>query len=240
MQIRLFVLILDFIGIQAESLMHRGALVPDSTILRLILNELTTNGWLTRNATWPERKLTLNFMADTATPLSAFAQPVEDTYITPPPRISRAADEYTFSESPDASFILDGFPRTATQATQLDALIPINLVVDIKTPTNIIMDRICNRWIHAPSGRTYNLTFNAPKVEGKDDVTGEPLTQRPDDRPEVWENRLKQFEEISLPLLEHYDKLGVLWTVEGNSSDEISPKLFKEFENRFSGGPLSS
>lgn len=224
-------------GIQAESLMHRGALVPDSTILRLILSELTSNGWLTRTMS---PRMTLSSMAASVNPLSAFSQPAEDNFITPPPEIKGVKDEYTFSESPDASFILDGFPRTATQAQQLDALIPINLVVDIKTPTSIIMDRICNRWIHAPSGRTYNLTFNAPKVEGKDDITGEPLTQRADDRPEVWENRLKQFEDISLPLLEHYDKLGVLWRVEGNSSDEISPKLFKEFESRFSGGPLSS
>ena len=95
------------------------------------------------------------------------------------------------------------------------------------------MDRICNRWIHMKSGRTYNTTFNAPRQAGKDDVTGEALAQHDDDKPEVWQARLKQFEEASLPLLEHYDKLGVLWTVNGNSSDEISPKLFEEFERRF-------
>jgi adenylate kinase len=109
----------------------------------------------------------------------------------------------------------------------------MNWVVNMKTPSDIIMDRICNRWIHMPSGRTYNTTFNAPRQAGKDDVTGEPLSQRDDDKPEVWQARLKQFEEASLPLLEHYDKLGVLWTVNGNSSDDISPKLFEEFEKRF-------
>ena len=130
-------------------------------------------------------------------------------------------------------FILDGFPRNEHQAEQLDELVPMNWVVNMKTPSDIIMDRICNRWIHMPSGRTYNTTFNTPRQAGKDDVTGEALSQRDDDKPEVWQARLKQFEEASLPLLEHYDKLGVLWTVNGNSSDDISPKLFEEFEKRF-------
>ena len=57
--------------------------------------------------------------------------------------------------------------------------------------------------------------------------------RREDDSPEVWEARLKKFEETSQPLLEHYDRQGVLWRVEGNSSDEISPKLFAEFDKRF-------
>ena len=87
--------------------------------------------------------------------------------------------------------------------------------------------------MHAPSGRVYNTGFNKPKVEGKDDVTGEPLTKREDDGEETWRARLKKFEETSEPLLEHYEKQGVLWRVEGNSSDEISPKLFREFEKRF-------
>jgi adenylate kinase len=64
-------------------------------------------------------------------------------------------------------------------------------------------------------------------------VTGEKLVQRDDDKPEVWKARLKQFEDAAQPLLEHYDKIGVLWKVVGNSSDEISPKIFKEFEARF-------
>ncbi|GAM82645.1 hypothetical protein ANO11243_006270 [Dothideomycetidae sp. 11243] len=177
------------LGIQAERFIKSGSLVPDSTILRLIMSELTGRGWI--------------------------------------------KNTYEYSDSPDASFILDGFPRTASQAKSLDALLLVNLVVNIKTPASVILDRICNRWIHAPSGRVYNTTFNAPKSPGKDDVTGEALTQRDDDRPEVWTARLAQFEEISLPLLEHYDKLGVLWTVQGNTSDEISPKLFDEFNKRF-------
>lgn len=137
------------------------------------------------------------------------------------------------SETPGASFILDGFPRTAHQASRLDSLVPVNLVVSLITPVKIILGRIAERWVHAPSGRVYNTGFNKPKVEGKDDVTGKQLTKRDDDGEETWRARLKKFDETSEPLLEHYDKRGILWRVEGNSSDEISPKLFGEFERRF-------
>ena len=139
----------------------------------------------------------------------------------------------TLSPSPDASFILDGFPRTSAQAARLDALVPVNLVVSLYTPPDIIVARIADRWVHAPSGRVYNTGFNKPQVPGKDDVTGEPLVKREDDDEQTWRVRLRKFEETSAPLLEHYDKKGVLWRVEGNSSDEISPKLFGEFEKRF-------
>lgn len=176
-----------------------------------------------------QKPLTVNSVASSLNPLNAFA-PAQDEYITP---TSSYQGSYDFSDQPSASFILDGFPRTVDQAIQLDRLVPINLVVQLNTPTSVILDRICNRWIHAASGRVYNTTFNAPKVDGKDDITGEALIQRDDDKPETWMARLKKFEETSLPLLEHYDKLGVLWKVDGNSSDEISPKLFDEFNKRF-------
>ena len=137
------------------------------------------------------------------------------------------------SDSPSASFILDGFPRTALQASRLDSLIPVNLVVSLITPIDIILSRIADRWVHAPSGRVYNIGFNKPKVGGKDDITGEPLTQRDDDNEDTWKARLKKFNETSRPLLEQYERQGILWKVQGNSSDEITPKLFAEFERRF-------
>ncbi|KAI9372771.1 adenylate kinase-domain-containing protein [Aspergillus egyptiacus] len=135
--------------------------------------------------------------------------------------------------SPSASFILDGFPRTASQATILDSLVPINFVVHLVTPPSIILSRIASRWVHEPSGRVYNTDFNAPKVAGKDDVTGEPLTQREDDSVDTWKQRLHKFEETSKALIQHYQRKGCLWRVEGNSSDEITPKLFAEFERKF-------
>jgi adenylate kinase len=202
--------------------MKAGALVPDTMILRLIVNELTTRGWLTEGALRP-------YSVYSSTTDMGGVDDTVDSVLFP----SGIRSRYDYSDHPSASFILDGFPRTAAQASQLDELIPINLVVNIDTPADIIIDRICNRWVHAPSGRVYNTTFNPPKVPGKDDVTGEPLTRRDDDDPEVWKARLKQFKETSEPLLEHYDKHGVLWTVSGDSSDEITPKLLDYFSRRF-------
>lgn len=200
--------------------MASGTLVPDAMILRLIVNELTTRGWLKARSVFP---FTLN--ASSHADSSA-----NDSEGAP-------SGNYEPCDTPTASYILDGFPRTAGQATQLDNLVPVNLVVHLDTPASIIIDRIANRWVHAPSGRVYNTTFNPPKVPGKDDFTGEPLTQREDDSEATWKARLSKFQETSLPLLEHYDKQGVLWTVRGNSSDEISPQLFEEFVKRFGQPP---
>jgi adenylate kinase len=219
-------------GIQAEHIMKTGGLVSDSMILRLIRSALTNRGWLIEAGGM--RPMTLNSVVGSYTTSGLQDTMIGEEHITKNiPRDHEWDREYEFTDHPDASFILDGFPRNEHQAEQLDELVPMNWVVNMKTPSEIIMDRICNRWIHTPSGRTYNTTFNAPRQAGKDDVTGEALSQREDDKPEVWQARLKQFEEASLPLLEHYEKLGVLWTVNGNSSDEISPKLFAEFEKRF-------
>ncbi|KAJ5746711.1 GTP:AMP phosphotransferase AK3 [Penicillium odoratum] len=135
--------------------------------------------------------------------------------------------------SPTASFILDGFPRTASQAISLDTLVPVNFVVQLITPPSVILSRIASRWVHEPSGRVYNTDFHAPKVPGKDDVTGEPLTQRQDDSIDTWKQRLRKFEETSRALIDHYEGRGCVWRVEGNSSDEISPQLFAEIERRF-------
>ena len=84
----------------------------------------------------------------------------------------------------DKSWLLDGFPRTREQAIYLDNVLqgrgkPINFVVDLDVPWSVILQRIQDRWIHAPSGRVYNVSFNPPKVAGRDDVTGEELTKRP-------------------------------------------------------------
>jgi adenylate kinase len=206
--------------------MKSGALVPDAMILRLILNELKTRGWLFS----PEGPQTLT-LASSA--VAASAEDFEADNFVEYPSLAQSSSSPLTSEDPSASFILDGFPRTHSQATQLDGLIPINFVVSLKTPFSAILDRIASRWVHAPSGRVYNTSFHPPKVAGRDDVTGEPLTKRADDDEATWMTRLKKFEETSEPLLEHYAKKGILWEVSGNTSDEISPKLFAEFERRF-------
>ncbi|KAJ5719024.1 GTP:AMP phosphotransferase AK3 [Penicillium malachiteum] len=196
------------LGVEAEAAMQSGNLVPDSMILNLISSELKSKGWLTPST-----------QAQSSSSISTSSS-------------AQSASE-SFTLSPTASFILDGFPRTAPQATSLDTLVPVNFVVHLVTPPSVILSRIASRWVHEPSGRVYNTDFNAPKVPGKDDVTGEPLTQREDDSIDTWKQRLRKFEETSRALLEHYDRRGCLWRVEGNSSDEITPQLFAEVERRF-------
>lgn len=193
--------------------MQSGNLVPDSMILNLICSELQSKGWLPSSSSSEH---------SSSSPSASSSSSLSGN--TPPP---------TPSLCPSASFILDGFPRTASQASSLDRLIPVNFVVHLLTPPSVILSRIASRWLHEPSGRVYNTDFNPPKVPGKDDVTGEPLTQREDDSIDTWKQRLRKFEETSKALLEHYDRQGCVWRVEGNSSDEISPKLFAEIERRF-------
>ncbi|KAH7001165.1 P-loop containing nucleoside triphosphate hydrolase protein [Ilyonectria destructans] len=218
------------LGIKVESTMKSGGLVADDLMLRLISNELFTRGWLKGQG--PPSVMTLASEATTFFEHSSYRPPQIDTLVASPFHF----DEHTpprVSNDPAASFILDGFPRTAPQAGTLDKIVPINLVVSIKTPLSVIMERIAGRWVHEPSGRVYNTSFNTPRVPGRDDVTGEPLIQRADDSEEIYRARFRKFQETSEPVLNHYAKKGVLVEVEGMSSDEISPKLYKEFEKRF-------
>ncbi|KAI1483535.1 hypothetical protein K445DRAFT_53984 [Daldinia sp. EC12] len=214
------------LGIKVEKTMKTGGLVSDDLILRLITNELGHRGWLYGGR---PNFMTLSSSSEAAAldGADAFGSTLE---VDP---LAGASLSPQASEDPAASFLLDGFPRTAAQAQRLDDIVPINWVVSLQTPFDVIMERISSRWVHEPSGRVYNTTFNAPKVPGFDDITGERLVQRADDTEEVYRARFQKFQETSEPLLEHYAKKGVLWEVHGMSSDEISPKLYQEFENRF-------
>ena len=88
-------------------------------------------------------------------------------------------------------FLFDGFPRTIPQAQALQAAgVPIDFVLEIAVPDAEIVERMSGRRIHPASGRSYHIKYNPPKVEGKDDVTGEPLVQRDDDKEEVVMKRL--------------------------------------------------
>ncbi|KAI1492781.1 adenylate kinase [Biscogniauxia mediterranea] len=224
------------LGIKVEHTMKTGGLVSDHLILRLITNELSTRGWLSGGR---QNVMTLSSSAATSD-MSSFDDPAVASRGMDPFLSSLELDPNAgahlssqASEDPSASFLLDGFPRTASQAERLDDIVPINWAVSIQTPVDVIIERISSRWVHEPSGRVYNTSFNAPKVPGLDDVTGEPLVRRADDSEEVYRARFRKFQETSEPLLEHYAKKGVLWEVHGRSSDEITPKLFEEFERQF-------
>jgi adenylate kinase len=102
-------------------------------------------------------------------------------------------------------YLLDGFPRTLPQADAVTgAGIVIDAVIEIDVPAEEIVKRMSGRRAHLASGRTYHVTFNPPKVEGKDDVTGEDLVQRDDDKAEVVADRLKVYNELTQPLIGYY------------------------------------
>ncbi len=126
-------------------------------------------------------------------------------------------------KAPDCrkGYMFDGFPRTIPQAEALkQAGVPIDYVLEIEVPDAEIITRMGGRRVHLPSGRTYHVSFNPPQVEGRDDVTGEALIQRDDDREETVRTRLQVYHAQTAPLIEFY----ALWAANG---DTAAPKLRK-------------
>nr|WP_315542789.1 adenylate kinase [uncultured Aggregatibacter sp.] len=102
-------------------------------------------------------------------------------------------------------FLLDGFPRTIPQADALkSAGIAIDYVLEFDVPDEVIVERMSGRRVHQPSGRSYHIVYNPPKVEGKDDVTGEDLIIRADDKSETVLDRLKVYHNTTKPLVDYY------------------------------------
>ena len=107
-------------------------------------------------------------------------------------------------------FLFDGFPRTIPQAEALiERDINIDAVVEIDVPDQDIIDRMAGRRMHPASGRNYHIIFNPPKNEGKDDITGEDLILREDDKPETVKDRLKVYADQTSPLVVFYSNLSV-------------------------------
>lgn len=102
-------------------------------------------------------------------------------------------------------FLFDGFPRTIVQADAMRAAgVKLDYVLEIDVPFEAIIDRMSGRRSHPPSGRTYHVKFNPPKVPGIDDVTGEPLVQRDDDKEETVKKRLDVYSAQTRPLVDYY------------------------------------
>ncbi|MFN2107166.1 MAG: adenylate kinase [Candidatus Promineifilaceae bacterium] len=126
-------------------------------------------------------------------------------------------------KEPDCAngFLFDGFPRTLAQADALkDKGIPLDCVVEIDVDDEEIIKRMSGRRVHLNSGRTYHVIFNPPKAEGKDDVTGEALIQRDDDKEETVRQRLKVYHDQTEPLIQYYSN----WA---NSGEAGSPRYIK-------------
>lgn len=128
--------------------------------------------------------------------------------------------------------LFDGFPRTIEQAQGLQRLnIAIALVVELQVARDVIVNRLSGRRVHEPSGRTYHVQFNPPKRAGIDDVTGEALVHRHDDREHTIRERLRVYEEQTMPLIDFYRKSKVPYlAVDGNASvqdirNELATKL---------------
>lgn len=104
-----------------------------------------------------------------------------------------------------SGYLFDGFPRTIPQADALkNANVDLDFVIEIAVPEENIVERMSGRRVHMASGRTYHVKFNPPKQEGIDDVTGEPLVQRDDDREETVRHRLAVYREQTSPLVNYY------------------------------------
>ena len=104
-------------------------------------------------------------------------------------------------------YLFDGFPRTIAQADAMkDNGINVDYVLEIDVPDDLIVERMSGRWSHPASGRVYHSKFNPPKVEGVDDVTGEPLVQRDDDKAETVQKRLGVYHDQTEVLLGYYNK----------------------------------
>jgi adenylate kinase len=122
-------------------------------------------------------------------------------------------------------YLFDGFPRTIPQAQAMkDAGVPIDYVLEIDVPFDAIIDRMSGRRVHPASGRTYHVTFNPPKVEGKDDLTGEALIQRDDDKEETVRKRLQVYNDQTRPLVEYYST----WSTQSNAADKVKAPAYRK------------
>ncbi|MDX5363858.1 MAG: nucleoside monophosphate kinase, partial [Pseudazoarcus pumilus] len=118
-------------------------------------------------------------------------------------------------------YMFDGFPRTLPQADAMkDARVALDFVLVIEVDDAEIVERMSGRRVHPASGRTYHVKYNPPKVAGKDDLTGEDLIQRDDDREETVKKRLEVYHAQTKPLVEYYSQ----WEASG---DAAAPKVRK-------------
>ena len=128
-------------------------------------------------------------------------------------------------KQPDCAqgYLFDGFPRTIAQAEAMKAAaVRIDYILEIDVPESEIVLRMSGRRVHPASGRTYHVKFNPPKAEGRDDVTGEPLIQRDDDREETVRKRLEVYRQQTRPLVEYYTRWAAMGDARAPRTQRIS------------------
>lgn len=129
-------------------------------------------------------------------------------------------DERIQQDDCENGFLFDGFPRTLEQAAALQQKVSVDAVVEIAVDDQEIIKRMSGRRVHLASGRTYHIVFNPPRVEGKDDETGEDLIQRDDDQEETVKKRLDVYHDQTEPLIGYYTD----WS---NSGEAGAPRYIK-------------
>tara|TARA_B100000212_G_C27035385_1_gene389179 strand:- start:127 stop:579 length:453 start_codon:yes stop_codon:yes gene_type:complete len=135
-------------------------------------------------------------------------------------------------------YILDGFPRTLTQAEGLDKLLSqlkqnLDFVIVINVDDNIIIDRMGGRRIHPASGRTYHIKFDPPKKNNIDDITGEKLIIRIDDQEDTVKKRLKVYHSTTKPLINFYQSKGIINFINGETEiDEVNKNILDIIDSK--------
>ncbi|CAD8147771.1 unnamed protein product [Paramecium octaurelia] len=129
--------------------------------------------------------------------------------------------------------ILDGFPRTIPQAQKLDEILKqsgqqIDQAIFMNVREDTVIDRLGGRWTHLASGRTYNYKFNPPKQYGKDDITGEDLIQREDDKESTIRNRLRVYQSKTSPIVDYYRQRSILHEI--NAERQVD-EIWREIKN---------
>ncbi|NXC85995.1 KAD4 kinase, partial [Cercotrichas coryphoeus] len=125
-----------------------------------------------------------------------------------------------------------GFPRTLGQAKALDGICELDLVISLNIPFETLKDRLSARWVHPASGRVYNMDFNPPHTQGVDDLTGEPLVQREEDKPEAVAARLRKYKDAAKPVIELYKSRGILYSFSGTETNKIWPYVYTLLSSR--------
>ncbi len=134
-------------------------------------------------------------------------QLMDEGKLVPDDLIIALVKERVAQDDAKNGFLLDGFPRTIPQADALkDADISIDFVLEFDVPDEAIVERMSGRRVHPASGRVYHVVYNPPKIDGKDDLTGEELIIRADDKPETVLDRLSIYHNTTKPLVDYYQK----------------------------------
>ncbi len=137
----------------------------------------------------------------------------------------------------DEGFILDGYPRTSEQATALDEIVEIDLVINLNVAEKVVVNRLSSRRVCSECGAIYNTQFMPPEEKGICDECGGDLYQREDDKPDVIKKRLEGYRKKTHPLLEHYREKGIVEDInipEERPIDEILEEVYSAIEEKLS------